>query len=272
MTDELARPETLRDVADKNPAPQPVTENPIDAVERLCEYDPGGQSGCRRTGTILALEAEYDTFVSPEMYWGYWDQYCIHDGNSYYYKDWMRTNIQRDQTELSSDSSNSTLASHISKVVAFLGAGFHEGVTVEFVEGLFANPPAGFPTVLLDTPQFYQCIDLGTDVITIDELNKELLTKIKNTFVDNINPLLADLTDKLHLVGDKIYCTDYLSFENNPTAKLGVLMIAKETEKYTVGNAYFFPFAPLTPEQTEFVTSMALIDLELQGEVVIVNL
>jgi len=252
--------------------PATQVENSKDNPYRLCEYDTESQKGCRRTNTIFALEAEYDTFVDPEMYWGYWDQFCLHNGHSYYYKDWMKTNVQRDQDELAKDSSNSALNSHISKVVDFLGAEFHSGVTVNFVEGLFSNPPDGFPTVLLDTPQFYQCIDLGKNVINIDDITKELLTKIQNTFTDNINPLLADLTDKLHLVDDKVYCCDYLSFENNPTTKLGVLMIAKETTKYVSGNAYFFPFSTLTPEQKDFVTSLALIDLELKGEVNIVNL
>jgi hypothetical protein len=252
--------------------PASAAPNSKENTFRLCEYDTESQIGCRRTSTILALEAEYDTFVDPEMYWGYWDEFCRHDGNTYYYKDWMKTNVQRDQSELSKDSDNTALSTHISKVVSFLGAGFHEGVTVEFVQDLFANPPAGFPTLVIETPQFYQCIDLGTDVISIDSLDKALLTKIQNTFTDNINPLLADLTDKLYLVDDKVYCCDYLSFENNPTAKLGVLMIAKDTSKYVSGNAYFFPFAPLTPEQQDFVTSMALIDLELTGEVIIVNL
>jgi hypothetical protein len=252
--------------------PASATSNSKDNVFRLCEYDAESQVGCRRTGTILALEAEYDTFVDPEMYWGYWDEFCQHNGNVYYYKDWMKTNIQRDQTELSADSGNTAITSHINKVVAFLGEGYHEGVTVEFVEGLFSNPPAGFPTVLLETPQFYQCIDLGKTVISIDDIDKTLLTKIQNTFTDNINPLLSDLTDKIYSVGNNIYCCDYLSFENNPSAKLGILMIAKETTKYISGNAYFFPFAPLTAEQQDVITSLALVELELQGEVVIVDL
>lgn len=252
--------------------PASAEPNSKDNTYRLCEYDTESQIGCRRTSTILALEAEYDTFVDPEMYWGYWDEFCQHDGHTYYYKDWMKTNVERDQSALSEDSNNTALSTHINKVVAVVGPQFHSGVTLDFVKGLFANPPAGFPTLVIETPQFYQCIDLGTNVISIDALDKTLLTKIQNTFTDNINPLLADLTDKLYLVDDKVYCCDYLSFESNPNTKLGVLMIAKETTKYVAGNAYFFPFAPLTPEQQDFVTSMALIDLELTGEVVIVNL
>lgn len=271
MTEQLAKPETLRDVADTNPAPEPTRETGP-TVERLCEYDPGGQSGCRRTSTILALEADFDAFVSPEMYWGIWDLFCQHDGNTYFHKDWIRENIGRDQVELAKDSSNTELMNHISTVTSAFGAEFHSGVTFDFVAELFRNAPAGFPTLTIETPNFFQCIDLGTDVITIDQLDRELLTKIKNTFTDDINPLLADLTNKLYLKDDKIYCCDYLSFEQNANNKLGVFMIAKDSEKYTAGNGYFFPFNTLTAEQETAVRSMGLIELELEGEFVIVTL
>ena len=125
MTATVPNPATLRDVADKNPAPAPTSGNVPDAVDRLCEYDPGGQTGCRRTQTILALEAEYDTFVHPEMFWGYWDQFCQHEGNTYYYKDWLETNVQRDQTALASDSANSALTPHLNVVTTFLGNDIH---------------------------------------------------------------------------------------------------------------------------------------------------
>jgi hypothetical protein len=240
--------------------------------ERLCEYDEGAQSGCRRTHTILALEAEYDTFVSPEMFWGYWDQFCQHEGHSYYYKGLIGVSVGRDQDIVAADQTNTALLAHIETVNNHLGKNYHSAVTEEHVKNLFTNPPGGFPKLVLETPQFYQCIDLGTNVISIDDVDAELLVKIKNTFTDDINPLLTDLSNKLHLVGDNIYCCDYLSFETNTNAKLGVLMTANETEKYTAGNVYFFPFEPLTTEQQIFVTSLAMVQLELQGEVVIVNL
>lgn len=251
----------------------PPSKNEDPAVpERLCEYDEGAQSGCRRTQTILALEAEYDTFVSPEMFWGYWDQFCQHEGHSYYYKGLISVSIQRDQDVVESDQTNSTLLSHIEVVNARLGKNYHSVVTEEYVRNLFINPPGGFPKLTLETPQFFQCIDLGTDIITVDTLDRNLLNKIRDTFTSNVNPLLTDLSNKLHLVNGNVYCSDYTKFEDNPSNKLGVLMIPKETEKYTAGNAYFFPFEPLTTEQQTFITSLAMVELELQGEVVIVNL
>jgi hypothetical protein len=264
-------PATLNDIADTSPSPG-LVRNDSPSVERLCEYDEVGQVGCRRTQTIFALEAEFDTFVHPEMFWGYWDQFCQHEGHSYYYKALLDLAVQRDQGTLDEDETNSSLLTHINIVNNHLGRNYHSPITVDYLKGLFTNPPGGFPKLVLETPQFYQCIDLGQDVITIDRLDRDLLNTIKNTFTTDINPLLTDLSNKLHLVDGKVYCSDYTKFENNPSNKLGVLMIAKNTEKYTEGNAYFFPFDVLTTEQQQFVTSLALVELELQGEVVIVNL
>jgi hypothetical protein len=250
----------------------PTSDTNPEVDYRLCEYDIAAQLSCRRTNTIRALEAEYDTFVKPEMYWGYWDLFCQHEDHIYFYKEWMKTNIQGDQDTRETDTADSAIQSHITAVNEFLSFDYHAGTTLEFVQELFANPPSGFPRMLLNTPQFYQSIDVGTTVIDIDNLDAEMLLKIKNTFVDDINPLLANLTGKLYQVGETIYCPDYLSFETNPLVKLGVLMIATETTKYTSGNSYFFPFAPLTASQVDFVNSLALIESELTGEVVVVNL
>jgi hypothetical protein len=250
-----------------------VTRNTAPDIEyRLCEYDPVEQLSCRRTLTIRALEAEYDAFVSPEMYWGHWDLFCQHDGNSYYYKGLITTTVARDQEVIADDQPNDALLSHVDVVNTHLGRNYHVALTEDYIKNLFSNPPAGFPTPTLDTPQFYQCIDLGTSVVSIDDMDAGMLLKIKNTFTDDINPLLTNVSDRLHQVGDSIYCSAYQAFETNASNKLGVMMIATKTTKYISGNAYFFPFETLTTEQETFVTSLALIELDLQGEVVIVNL
>jgi len=254
--------------------PASSVENSKENLFRLCEYNPDGQSGCRRTSTILALEAEYDTFVDPEMQWGYWDQYCLHEGAAYYYKGWLETNLNEDITELDflKDNPNSRVDDK-KKYISVVGSQILDAFDFEQLSNLFKNRPAGFPELTLETPQFFKCMDVGTDVITIDELDKTLLTKIQNTFTDNINPLLTDLTDKLHLVDGKVYCVDCLSFLQNPNVKLGVLMIAKNSEKYINGNGYFFPFSTLTAEQTDFVKTIPHVYFDdFAGEVIIINL
>lgn len=269
MTDELARPETLRDVADTNPAPQPVSENPRDSVERLCEYDPGGQSGCRRTSTILALEAEFDTFVSPEMFWGVWDQFCIHEGSSYYYKGWIQENINRD----ASASEDSKTQDEVAKINSYLGYTLgYNNLTMDIIKGHFTNGVAGVPTLELETPQFFQCEDVGTDIITIDTIDRSTLDLIKTSFSSDVHPLMANVANSLHLKDGKVYCTDLFAYEHNPAGKLGVLMIPTTSEKYEAGKPYFFPFTTLTAEQTVVVNAIANVESEFAGAVTIVNL
>ncbi len=269
MTDNLPRPETLRDVADTNPAPEPVSGNTPDSVERLCEYDPGGQSGCRRTSTILALEAEFDTFVSPEMFWGFWDQFCQHEGFFYYYKGWLQENINRDTTS----SEDSRTQTEIAKINAYLGYTLgYENLTFNTIKELFTNQTPGLPALVAETPQFIQCEDIGTEKITIDNLDRSTLNKIQSSFTGAVHPLMANVADSLHIKDDQVYCTDVFAYENNPNGKLGVLMIPTVTEKYEANKPYFFPFSELTSEQAEVITAMGNVESEFSGNVTIINL
>jgi hypothetical protein len=243
-----------------------------DTPIRLCEYDEGAQSGCRRTQTILALEAEYDTFVHPEMYWGFWDQWCRHEGNTYYYKYWIETQLAQDMSSRTDDMTNQSVLPHVDAVCQYIGYNFHKTPTLEEVYALFRNPPAGFPEFQLETPQFFQCRDIGQTQVTIDDLDRNLLNKIQSSFSGSKCPFLANVAQTLYLDGDTVYCTDFLAFEENTTARLGILMIPTESTKYKIGDAYFFPFAPLTEEQKTFVTSLGLLELDMQGSVVIVDL
>lgn len=257
---------------EENAIPASSGNNP-QSPERLCEYDEGAQSGCRRTQTILALEAEYDTFVHPEMFWGFWDQFCQHEGFIYYHKHHIERLVNADNGSLSTDLSNTALTPQIDYVCQYLGFNLHTAPTLDKVFAFFRNPAKGFPALQLETPQFFQCEDVGTELITTANITREKLTLIQETFTDDVNPLLANLNGSLHLKDGKVFCTDYLAFENNPTAKLGVLMVAKETTGiYKTGNAYFFCFKPLTPEEEEFITNVGLIEIENKGTVVIVNL
>jgi hypothetical protein len=237
---------------------------------RLCEYDEGAVSGCRRTQTILALEAEYDTFVDPEMHWDPLDQWCRHEDNIYFHKLRLENLLNLDKTTTDADNTNQELVAKVQSVELFAGSNIHSTHTLEEIYQLFRTPPAGFVKVQLETPQFFQCKDVGSNQITIDGLTREILNKIQSTFTDDENPLLVNLAQCLYLDGDDIICTNFLAFKQNPTAKLGVLMIPNESAKYMIGDAYFFPFAPLTDEQTAFITD--LVSLDIPGNTVIVNL
>jgi hypothetical protein len=239
---------------------------------RLCEYDLEAQSGCRRTQTLLALEAEYDTFVSPEIVWGFWDQWCQHEGNIYYYKSLIQAQILQDEAAITDDDNNQNNSSHVNIVCQYMGYEYNKTPTKDEVFAMFRNPPPGFPELQIETPQFFQCRDVTQHQITIDSLDRPTLNKIQASFSGNKCPLLADVAQSLYLDGDSVYCTDFLAFEENTVARLGVLMIPTQSEKYNIGDAYFFPFAPLSEEQKTFITSLGLLETNMQGNVVIVDL
>jgi len=264
----LITPEEL----EHGPAITPESDNDPTTVIRLCEYEEESQTGCRRTRTILSLEAEYDTFVNPEMYWGFGDHWCRHEDNVYYNKQYIETIIALDAAELESDRQLTQALPSIDAVFQFLGYDLHVPFTVDRVYSFFRNPPTGFPALTIETPQFFQCEDVGQTQITIDQLDRSLLTKIQSRFAGDNNPLLTDLANSLYIFNDEIFCTDYTAYSENVNAKLGVLMLPTQSTKYKVGNAYFFPFAPLTSEQTTFITNLASLAIEAPGELVFVNL
>lgn len=253
------------------PAILPVSSTAPDVVDRLGIDIADTQNGQRRTQTILALEAEFNTFVQPVMHWGFWDQWCRHEGNIYYYKYLIESMVADDDQSLNTDFADNRYAQHHAVVAEHLGPSYRQ-TTLENVSNFFRNSPAGFPVLQTETLQFFQCEDVGENHITIDELDRNLLNKIQTTFVGSLTPLFADVADSLYLHNDKIYCTDYLAYGETTLSSLGVLMIPRETTKYQVGNAYFFPFSTLTEEQKELISSIGLLELELNGEVIFIDL
>lgn len=254
--------------------PASSVPNSKDNLYRLCEYDEESQKGCRRTNIIFALEAEYDTFVDPEMVWGEWDLYCRHEGKTYYYKNWLTTCFEEDANNVAANSENALQAETDAYLRTMLLPGKQHilGVSsMEQLRTLAQNPPKGFPSLVIETPQFFQFDDLG-ELISIDDLDKPLLDKIKNTFDQSTNPLLGNLYNRLYLKNDQIICADILLFDSDQNTKLGIIMVPTVSEKYDIKKAYFFAFEPLTPEQTELMTKLTAMEAEFKRPVEIVNL
>lgn len=264
----LITPEELAN----GPAILPVSSVDPDVADRLGIDPADAQRGQHRTNTILALEAEFNTFVSPTMCWGVWDEFCRHEGHIYYYKYLLESQIDSDGTRQSEDYTDNDYAQYHTLAAEYLGPSFRQN-TLENVSSFFRNAPHGFPALQTETLQFFQCEDVGENHITIDELDRNLLNKIQTTFVGSSTPLFADVADSLYLHNDKIYCTDYFAYGETLLQSLGVLMIPRNaTVKYQVGNAYFFPFSTLTEEQKTLITSIGLLELELNGEVIFIDL
>lgn len=250
MDDNLITPE------ETNAIDSTRNESP-DVLDRLCEYDEDGQAGCRRTQTILALEEAYDTFVSPEMRWGYWDLFCEHQDQLYFDKTFLEFNIDDDDI----------IPEHqdlLNEINQYAGRDTHLH-TMESLDALIKSDTAGLPTLIDETDRFYRCENVGTDMITTENITRERLDIIKDSFTDDVNPLLMDLEGSVYISDGKAICTKVFSFNRNPNAKLGVLL---EDTANDVMN--FYPFEPLTEEQEDFVNKLAQLDM--QKDAVIIDL
>ena len=82
---------------------------------------------------------------------------------------------------------------------------------------------------------------------SLDDISRENLDIIKNSFTDDINPLLSNLgLGGLYFKDGKAYYAKVTEcWDNNPNAKLGVFMdTGKSSETYSDAEttAFFFPF------------------------------
>jgi hypothetical protein len=255
---------------DETIAIPPTASNYVkNSPERLCEYNDDLISGCRRTNQILALEAEFDTFVHPEMVWGEDDQFCIHEKYTFFYK--KRLEFLAKQEDDNYKNVAEALKPLLEKVKAHLGYELKTDNPVDFIKSLFTGSIPGLPPILEETPQFYKCMPLGKKLV-IDDINRQVLDRIRDTFTNDLNPLLENLTNHLY-IGEEVYCPAAHLYEYNPTAKYGIFLTAdNSSKKYIPGKTYFFPFGPMTSRKKEFIYDLGKLDSEnqqLEVEIVI---
>ena len=241
---------------------EPTSNTEPYTVQRLCEYDEGGASGCRRTQTILALEEVYDVVVSPEMRWGYWDLFCEHDGMLYYDRNQLRDMIDNDNAMAAEDADDAELQAYINEVNAVSGRTWYI-YTEAKLDTLIKLDVAGMPTFVDETDRFYRFETVGTDMLTAQNMTKEKLDMIRETFVDDVNPLLMDLEGSVYFKDGKAYCTNFFLYTENPNAKFGAMI--EDLEENVMK---FFPFEPLTDEQKDFVTMLAQADRQMEVEII----
>lgn len=256
----------LNELGEPIAVPPSKVEDPTSPV-RLCEYDEGAQSGCRRTQIILALEAEYDTFAHPEMEWGIADQFCRHEGFIYYNKaklTWLFNDDVRVKTEDAAAGlyENAEWITNRGYTDSYAGYRLVDNESPNW-HNTFDVTPAGFPSIIVETPQFYQCEDVvAGELVTADNITKEKLDIIKSSFTSAWHPLTNNLTNCLYIHDSKAYCVDSLAFENHPTIKLGVIL------NNTDGDVVFYAFAPLSEAEVNFVNGITWSDSRKAVEIV----
>jgi len=231
-----------------------------DVLDRLCEYDEESQSGCRRTQTIFALEETYNTYVSPEMRWGYWDLFCEHEDKLYFDREWLQWNLTEEATERANDTAE--FLEELAEVDTFAGRTSNQ-ISMDDVYDLVHSDTAGLPVFIDETDRFFRFENVGTDLVTVDNITRERLDIIRDSFTSDLNPFLMDAEGNIYIKDGQAYCTNLLSFTENPNAKLGLMLEDTENNKTN-----FYPFAELTAEQEAFVTTLARLDTEREVEII----
>jgi hypothetical protein len=251
----LITPEEL----ELGPSIPPTSSSNPDILDRLCEYDLNAQNGCRRTQTVFALEAEYDTFVHPEMKWGPVDQYCIHEDSYFYYK--TRLKEMYDVDRLASQNV-SHVVEHLTIVNNHLGFDLSQP-SVDYKD-IILKEYKGFPTFQDQTMSFFRVESVGDTEITLDTMTKEVLDIVKSSFTDDVNPLLSNMARGLYIKDNKAYNANVFAWTTNANAKWGVFMHAAPSQNYpdSETTAYFFPFEQLTEDQIKFVTALYNLEKE----------
>lgn len=241
---------------------EPSSNDDPNVLDRLCEYEEEGISGCRRTQTMLALEEQYETFVSPEMRWGYWDLFCEHNGLLYYDRNQLNDIIANDLASAEADVDNVELQEYIRDVNAKSGRTWYL-YTKEKLDELVKSDTRGLPVYVDETDRFYRFEDVGVDMLTAQNMTKEKLDIIRETFTDDVNPLLMDLEGSIYFKDSQAYCTNFFLFNENPNAKLGAMI--EDLEENVMK---FFPFEPLTDDEKDFVVRIAQAEREMEVEII----
>lgn len=220
-----------------------------------------------RKNTVLAFEAEFDTFVDLNMHWGMYDTFFIHENHAYYYKPRFEEyfNNQFGEGEIG-------IKKPFGEAIEdYLG---HEVPEFKITKDLnwmrnevFAKNPPGLPKLVLETPNFFQLkieCDNPSNVkhISIDDLNRSTLDKIKQCISGDYNPFLNSNFDlSIYNFDGRYYCMDLFAYFYNPTpnGQIGIFLEPeKESLKYenAMNNSYFFTFQRITPQQREFALNL----------------
>ena len=260
---------------------QPTQNTAPDIVDRLCEYDQSAQLGCYRTNVIFAFEAEFDTFVHPDMKWGIHDCAFVHEGHLYFYKERLATELAKDLAQINSDEEKESS----DFVKSYIGYGVSEKrESLADILTIIRSAPRGMPKLLAETPQFLQfenpmgeaIFDNPTTQINVSNITRADLIQIKSTFADDYNPLISNMAEGLFRGSNgELYFIDLLSWSWNPSpkGKLGVFMDPYDFQNSPYTDDHnFYPFELLTLEQQEFVTAFADVACDDDHGLSVINL
>jgi hypothetical protein len=257
MTDKIDPTEYLVTFPDpptkhlQEPLVVPVVERITPDPNRLCSEDMHcglGDSGCRRSDSVLAWEAEHSgEHVPAELSWGARDLYFRLDGVAYYYKPYIQYILDEINQNLQQDENDADFLAFVSSLKALVpeispSSGPH---TLDDIRAIIDSKPAGMPNFIEETENFFCFDDVGTEQVTEENITSETLTLIKDTFTSDQTLPYMDPCDSLFVKDGKVYWTDLVRWHeaSSPSLRAGITLVGE--------NYSFFPFAELdaTTEQ-----------------------
>ncbi len=219
-----------------------------------------------RNDILLTYEAEFDEFLTEETVWSKDSSYFIHNNFLYFSKIKIKEkyyifkleyeNLLKDKNRNEKEKKRikkSLTAFELSNTDEFLEK--YDSPLIE-IENLLKEEFKSFPNLIVETPHFYQCTCDIKKQINIDDVDKELLEKIKNSFMFDINPFLYDLNNHLYeSINGNIYCLKPLFYRKNTDFKYGFYMNSERSSKYPTNVCVFFCFEKLSLKERNMIIS-----------------
>lgn len=205
--------------------------------------------GTRNAALVHYTEDHKGAVIREGLDWRDLDQFFIYGKTLFYYKpqlSFLLTDEVPPSPGPTRDAYNRVL----------LIAGTSVTRTLDYIRTMLKvrHEAPGLPHYRTSTPNFYKFDNVCSTKLSISDLTPMLLQRIKVRFSGRYNPLLTTtLFNSLYEHNGELYCTDLRMFLINPTAKLGVF-------HNDGASVTFYPFAPLTAEQEQFVQDFALVD------------
>ena len=232
---------------------RPSSQSSRGSEYRLCSHDGAcgdGTAGCRRNDTILAFEAEFNSFVSPELYWGALDQFFAQAGYIYYYKPYLEELIETRKARRAEDIADGTMTTHFNNIAEVIRGfdGYYPLVeSLADVRAIIDRAPQGMPRFVAETPHFYQFEDVGTNLITSRYgFAKSVTDKMAAMFQTDFTVPFATQHDCFYERRGEVYWTDILRWAPNDCIAMrgrGFLF----DEPTEPGTVYYFQLTQESP-------------------------
>lgn len=201
----------------------------------------------------LALKEKYNIGLEIDDKWGTFNEYVVKDGYNYYYK----PHIEEIKSEFLAPPTEEEVELVKNSASALLATGWDFEARIDSND-LFSIAPTGLPKLIEETDVLIKTESVDENPVTIDNITRETLDIIQNSFPDNIHPLGANVGVGMFIKDNKAYYTGVMGWRNAPNFKYGVFMDVDEpSEKYNTDKnvAFFFPFKQLTEQELEMLNS-----------------